>query len=93
MIHNKKFAAALLTAAVASTVFAGAAAPAQAEPEGNRVIVSGYNYENVRARCFDKQREYSSMRVRITQSCIYIGQNIGTQQHLSYGWAFWWAAS
>ncbi|WP_332668137.1 hypothetical protein [Aeromicrobium sp.] len=91
MIRTKKIAStALVSAVVTSGLLFGSSTSAQADGEGNRVIVSGYgSYEHVRSRCFDQQRAYSSMRVRITQSCTYIGQN----QNLQYGFAFWWTAA
>ena len=89
MIRSKKFSAAILTIAASSLLFVGSAAPASASPVGNRVIVSGYNWQNVEQRCLEKMRQYVTPRTRITQPCIYIGQT----QFLEYGYAFWWTTS
>lgn len=90
MIRSKKIATtALVSAVVTGGLLVGSSTSAQADGEGNRVIVSGYGYENVRSRCFDQQRAYSSMRVRITQSCTYIGMT----QRGEYGFAFWWTTA
>lgn len=83
---RKIISSTLLSTALASGVLIGSSTSAEADTRGNRVIVSGYNYQNVQDRCYEKMRTYSSAWTKITQSCTYLGMN----QYNEYGFAFWW---
>lgn len=89
MQRSSKIASSALLTLALTTGLIGATSPALAA-EGNRVVVTAGSETRARALCFDKQREYSTMRVRITQSCSWFGTDFTTGR-VSY--AFYWTAS